>query len=1391
MNHFHVIIINNKQTMSLEVNFSGDKSAVKLENENVEICDEKSQIGSGDTKLIRDFLSKEEADIAYEKLYGGEIEYQQWYHMPSKKDNLLPLSRLKVAIADTKDNLTPCYRFPVNNQSQYPMFSFDKYPTVEMIKNKLIELTNVPFNHAVVLLYRDGNDCIGFHKDKTLDLSTTSPIASISLGEERSYLLRDNIRCPTKSQEMILNHGSLLLLGPKTNEEWYHSVPITHTSTNIKPRISLTFRVVTTFKNEITGELVGQGETYKEYNWPTELGGKHVDHYDDIISFWLGNENTYMNGLWWHSIHPTNKELNNRYDTDIFIKNKWGYLLDYYIDDKINDIINDNHMLSYWLGQDKNNVDGIFALMILFDQFSRHIYRGSKESFEFDNYAIQLAQYMLNKENLPIAYKFFAYVAMMHSENIGLVSDAVYSLLQLANNETNMEWKKGLTKTSHVAQEHLDILKKYGRYPHRNNILNRENTVDEIDLLSNKKLPKWMTSTVKTEKTVKKSEFDKVTNVDVNKKKLNILVLHSNRQSGYVFKRKTYPILEKNIKEIADLTYCDAPKIYKPTGEIEALIQEKEYYNVPNSNNINVRAWWNATDDPKTMKYQGLEESLEYIESLFKNNQYDGIIGFSQGGTLTGIIASLVSDYRNNKEVSMKLENISRSLKFVIIISGFYCRDTRPEFKNCIMEEIPEVHSYDTVKIRKEFIDIPSFHVWGKDDKLVDPWRSQKLSEAFKNKQTYTHISGHFIKAVKYWPIDKMKEWLKTFVNPCYTVNYEDIFNKIVDFTCTPKVDTDELKKIQNDLNILHKLIEYVIVSKESTSDLIYKLLSLCYDNKTDISDNILIVANNNSDIWKCLIEKDTKNKNDELRKIITTLIASEIKKEYVQYYVNKTCGIPSKLAEYAPKYNSLYRNSRLYHDISTELAKIINIFDMNKLSINEEIEKRQLLLSYNQYRKIISRLLMLIHQPEPTPVARKHIPRTSLQQLLKTPLSDFILNPRAEPVDISSREQLEPLYNYLQNKSQTNLFEDIVFTKGTLCKDGRLDLCKQVIGPTGIKDLIKSLQIDSESTTPMVKHLLLGNNICGNELGNAIGEFIKSGKSALTTWYIAGNDLDETGIEPICDALKNDNKVKQLWLKRNPLRLNGVKHIVDMLHYNKHLQILDLTNTGLMDEGATYLIENLENTSIEYLYLSSNGISAKTCKSIAEKIHKTNLKSLGLGCNRLGDEGVTILSKLLLNPECKLKSLEIASCGIGTEGAKAVAEALKTNTSLVCLNMGFLKSTNDLCEIPNLINSQGAVYIAQMLNENKTLRSLDLVYTGIQQGGITEITKTLTEKNDTLIYLYLEQFGVPHNELSREIIRKKIQRNKDNLDTNTLKMINEIVNPTHLDEVQSVYRVK
>ena len=458
------------------------------------------------------------------------------------------------------------------------------------------------------------------------------------------------------------------------------------------------------------------------------------------------------------------------------------------------------------------------------------------------------------------------------------------------------------------------------------------------------------------------------------------------------------------------------------------------------------------------------------------------------------------------------------------------------------------------------------------------------------------------------------------------------------------------------------------------------------------------------------------------------------------------------------------------------------------------------------------------------------------------TPLSVAILHPEPEPVDVATSEEMSQLYQFFQTQYEEHLQTqstaaavaataallkpDQIFDKGTLCSDGRLDLCKQVVGPNGVSSLMNSLLLDSTGKH-QVQHLLLGNNICGDGLGEAVATFISSGKSKLTTWYIAGNRLTAEGIRYICQALMDDQQVTQLWLKRNPLHCLGAVHLGDMLRWNSTLLVLDLVNTGLLDEGGHQILSALNegartNVTLQHLYLDGNGFTltfaqevARYFLSLPSSSHISSLVTLSIGCNRFGNEGVEVICSSLFH-NTTLQRLCLASVGMGTAGGHAVAALLRANSSLRHLDLGLLKFTAATGEIPNRIGTDGAVAIAYSLKYfNNSLFSLQLLNNLIFQAGMSALRAALLDSyddpelspaglgsshdsgkgpiqtmNQSLVRLDLEQMGVPFNELTREEIRLALRRNYLSMSEEQRRLADEAVVPTHLGPIQSVYRV-
>ena len=117
----------------------------------------------------------------------------------------------------------------------------------------------------------------------------------------------------------------------------------------------------------------------------------------------------------------------------------------------------------------KKESRGLLALIIVLDQFSRSIYRGKKEAFATDlkaaHISVQLQEHSDFSE-FSKHEKIFALMPCMHAEDVELVGRCLEGFKLM---ETSVQF----------AQDHYDIVKEFGRYPHRNEILERESTEAE------------------------------------------------------------------------------------------------------------------------------------------------------------------------------------------------------------------------------------------------------------------------------------------------------------------------------------------------------------------------------------------------------------------------------------------------------------------------------------------------------------------------------------------------------------------------------------------------------------------------------------------------------------------------------------------------------------------------------------------------------------------------------------------------------------------------------------------------------------------------------------------------------------------------------------------------
>ncbi len=129
---------------------------------------------------------------------------------------------------------------------------------------------------------------------------------------------------------------------------------------------------------------------------------------------------------------------------------------------------------------------GRAALVILLDQFSRNIHRGSPRAFEADERAQRLALAGLDGgelAQLPPMLGYFLVMPLMHAENLELQNRCVAEFEQMAAGAPSPALKDVFTKGADFAGRHRDIIARFGRFPHRNEVLGRKSTAEELEFL--------------------------------------------------------------------------------------------------------------------------------------------------------------------------------------------------------------------------------------------------------------------------------------------------------------------------------------------------------------------------------------------------------------------------------------------------------------------------------------------------------------------------------------------------------------------------------------------------------------------------------------------------------------------------------------------------------------------------------------------------------------------------------------------------------------------------------------------------------------------------------------------------------------------------------------------
>lgn len=128
---------------------------------------------------------------------------------------------------------------------------------------------------------------------------------------------------------------------------------------------------------------------------------------------------------------------------------------------------------------------GCLALVIIFDQFSRNLFRKTARAFKSDHLALELTYKCINNfwhEELPVPYQLFLFNPFQHSEDLADQERGVQMVEKLSNSCAS-SWQSYVEASLEFFCAHRDTVAKFGRFPHRNEVLLRTSTPEELEFL--------------------------------------------------------------------------------------------------------------------------------------------------------------------------------------------------------------------------------------------------------------------------------------------------------------------------------------------------------------------------------------------------------------------------------------------------------------------------------------------------------------------------------------------------------------------------------------------------------------------------------------------------------------------------------------------------------------------------------------------------------------------------------------------------------------------------------------------------------------------------------------------------------------------------------------------
>lgn len=251
--------------------------------------------GENDSYILNDVLSHDFASRAFEILK-ADTPWTIMHNRGGPVPRLISVQFCPTKFWDAKTGdvrlFCPLYRHPADAFLPGTEYS----PIIKELAEELGTILGKNLNHALVQYYRNGEDIITEHADKTLDMEEGSVVVNFSLGATRNLTLRtkekesikekdgmkkaykgkieDGNEVRRKRQTVVMKHNSMFVLGEETNKKWVHGIRPDRTMRadgleescveKDMGRISITFRTIATFVNDDASMMFGVGADHSK-----------------------------------------------------------------------------------------------------------------------------------------------------------------------------------------------------------------------------------------------------------------------------------------------------------------------------------------------------------------------------------------------------------------------------------------------------------------------------------------------------------------------------------------------------------------------------------------------------------------------------------------------------------------------------------------------------------------------------------------------------------------------------------------------------------------------------------------------------------------------------------------------------------------------------------------------------------------------------------------------------------------------------------------------------------------------------------------------------------------------------------------------------------------------